>query len=777
MLNRRRHEKVFILSGTFSLKPICAALVAIGVSGSLWAEPLSLGTSDESVCISPNAVFVPPAKASALKQRTADNTYVEADDINGQIQNQVHASGQVIIERNDQTINADDVVYDQIKDQATSKKQFTLSQGNVHMTGEDLHYQISAQQGSAKRGRFETQNPDGRRLQGVGEEVQIKGKNRYQLNAAKFNTCRPGDASWYIRSSSIDADYNNNIGVARNATLVFKDVPILYTPWMDFPLDGNRKSGFLTPTIKTGSNGFEIATPYYFNLAPNYDATFTPHVMTGRGVMLGGEARYLGKTFRTQVAGEYLPDDRKSTENNRYSTSIQHQQQLGNSVRIGVDFNQVSDDNYVRDFGSRSQVSDGANLNRQLWLNHAVDINGSPLNTYVTLQKYQTLQNSERTLDVPYQLMPRVESRWAKRYGAAKVDLFAQYTNFAHSTKQEGSRFVVNPSVKWDFNNQWGFIRPQVGVHASYYHLDAFAGQGSKTIDRVLPVLSLDSGLYFERDYQWGGMPMIQTLEPRLFYTYIPSKDQSDIPNFDTAENSFTFEQLFRTNRFSGQDRVNAANNMSATIKTRFVEKNTGLERFGAGFGQRIYIEKDEVGLDGKVNKRSGGRSDFVAFAGGDITKNVRIDTNFHYNQDLKTTEAVSAAVRFQPEAGKTVSLRYRMGRNDEIYDGVFGKNNQLDAGVQWPIKNNYYVIARYNYSLTESKSLEQMLGVEYQSNCGCWGASLVGQNYVVDKDRRKNAIFFQLSLKDLSGIGNNPVATLRQAIPGYSSINEVKKK
>ncbi len=767
---------MFILSETFSLKPIYLAVAAVGFSGSLWASPLSLGSSNEAVC-TPNAVFVEPALPSAQNKRVVDNTYVEADDINGQMQNQVHATGQVIIERNEQTINADDVIYDQQQDKAIAKKDFTLTQGNTHITGQDLDYQVTAQQGTAINAKFETNSDEGRRLQGVGEELEVKGKNRYGLKQAQFNTCRPGDASWYIKSSSLDADYNNNIGVARNATIMFKDVPILYTPWMDFPLSGNRKSGFLPPTIKGGSNGFELATPYYLNLAPNYDATFTPHLMTNRGLFLGGDVRYLQPNYQGQIAGEYLNSDKKSDEDNRYTVSAQHRQKINDNIHFGIDYNQVSDDDYIRDFGTRSQVADGAHLNREFWLSHRANVANAPLSTMLTVQKYQTLQNNERNIDIPYRLMPRVESRWQKYYGKMFVNMMGQYTRFSHPTKQEGQRFVANPSVKWNFDNQWGFIRPQVGVHATYYDIDAWRNKDSRTKSRVLPMLSLDTGLFFDRETNWGETPMVQTLEPRLFYTYIPSKNQSDIPNFDASENSFTFSQLFRQNRFSGQDRINAANNVSATISTKFIETETGLERFGAGFGQRLYLKRDDVSLSGNVRERSSGRSDFVAFAGGDITKSVRVDTNWHYNQDLNTTETLSASVRYQPEAGKTVSLRYRLGRDEEIYNGVFGKNRQIDGGIQWPIAKNYYMVARYNYSMTEKQALEKLLGVEYKSSCGCWGASVVAQNYVVDKDRTKNAIFFQLSLKDLGGLGNNSAATLRQAIPGYRNMNEVNKK
>ena len=767
------------MSRSFPIKPLQLLLgMAFGFSGSLWAAELSLGDPNLSCTApQPRKHLIAPAKTDGGAALAPDVTRVNADRINGQSQVKVRAEGDVVFERNQQILNADWVEYDQPAATARAGERFTLSDGTSQIQGQNLTYQLDSKQGQASRAVFETEQ-DGRRLQGVGAEVEMHGDKRYRLKQTQFNTCNPGDDSWYIRASSIDADYNQNIGVARDATLVFKGVPILYSPWLDFPLNGSRKSGFLAPTISTGSNGFELKTPYYLNLAANYDATITPHLMTERGLGIGGEFRYLQPNYNGQIRGEWLPNDRQSERNNRYELSYQHGQRFSGSLSGGIDYNQVSDNDYYASFGSRSQIATQVNLNRQAWLNHNTDLFGGNLNNFLTVQKYQTLQNNDgSTVEEPYALMPRLSSTWQKNYGPASAEVFGQITRFEHDTKQTGTRAVLYPSVQWHFANQWGFVHPKLGLHLTRYQLDGFNGTAAHAATRSLPIVSVDSGLTFEREFRLRNQGYVQTLEPRLFYTYIPTKNQSDLPNFDASENSFTFGQLFRENRFAGQDRISSANHLTTALTTRFLDDQTGEERLRAGIGQRFYFKKDIVTLGGQVENLQRARSDTLAFVGGQLSQSIGVDADWHYNQNLNTTENLSAAIRYRPEPGKAVSLRYKYGRQDEIYSGHYGKLSQMDLAWQWPVYQNYSAVGRFNYALSHHRPLDQMLGIEYSSPCRCWSASVVGQHYVSGVNKSKNAVFFQLQLRDLSSLGNNPLQQLRSAIPGYSPIHEVYRQ
>ena len=763
-----------------------ALAAAFGAAGAQAADDLSLGRtclscSPEKLGEEAAAHTAPEIRRSGEAPLPADYTRISADEVAGQTNVSVRAEGDVIVERNDQVLNAKWVDYNQSSDVVTAGEGFTLYQNGATISGSKIEYNLTDGSGSSTDTRLDAEH-DGRRFQSVSERAQMQGNGRYTLTNTLFNTSQPGDASWYIKAKSIEADQNTGIGVAQNATLVFGGVPVLYTPWADFPLNGNRKSGLLVPTLKISSDGVEVETPYYLNLAPNYDATITPGIITGRGVQLGAQFRYLQPTYAGRIQGKWMPDDRRSEHNNRAHLIWQHQQQFTPTLSGGINYNQVSDNDYYRDFYGRDDIASNVNLNRQAWLNHNTRLWGGTLDSYATVQKYQTLANSDGYKSEPYALMPRFSTRWQKPLGNAQINVFGQYTRFEHDEKQSGSRFVVYPSVKWDFHNQWGYIRPKIGVHTSYYDLDSFDGASGRTTSRTLPIFNIDSGMTFERRTRLFSNNYIQTLEPRLFYNYIPTKSQNDLPNFDSSENSFSYDQLFRENLYSGNDRINSANSISTAVQTRILNPETGAELLRAGMGQKFYIKNDNVLLDGSVSRYQRNRSDWIGFVHGNVSQSVSIDTDIHYNQNQSRVENFAAGIRYNPEAGKVLSARYKYGRNEKIYlqsdgDYFYDKLSQVDLAAQWPLKNNLYAVARYNYALNVSRPLDMLVGLEYKSGCGCWSASVVAQHYVTGLNSSKNAVLFSLQLKDLSNIGNNPFEQLRLAIPGYSKTNEVIQK
>lgn len=746
------------------------------------ADPLSLG----STCLFCDHEDTKPAETAEIKRSgepalPADYTRVNADKIEGQTQVGVRAEGDVIVERNADVLNADWAQYDQATDTVTAGDRFTLYQNGSTVSGDQLVYNLKNQTGSGTAVRLNTEQ-GGRRLQSVSEKAELKGKGLYKLINTKFNTCSPGDASWYIQAQSIEADESTGIGVAKHASLVFGGVPVLYTPWADFPINGNRKSGLLVPTIATGSDGLELSLPYYFNLAPNLDATFRPGIISSRGVQLGGQVRYLEPKFNGVIDGDWMPHDKKRHENNRYQIKFDHNHQLTDKLSGGISFNQVSDDNYYRDFYGREDIASNVNLNRQLWLNYGDNIWGGSFDGALNVQKYQTLANQDGYKDEPYAIMPRLTGRWQKTMGKANINVFSQFTRFVHDSKQDGSRTVLYPSIRWDFNNQWGYIRPKIGVHATYYDLGSFGNQSGRRVSRVLPIFNVDTGMTFERNANLFGNAYLQTLEPRLFYNYIPTKSQNDLPNFDTSENSFSYNQLFRENLYVGNDRINSANSLTAAAQTRFFNPNNGTELFRAGIGQKFYFKNDKVLLDGSVGRYERSQSDWVAFVHGKLSNSIHAGFDVHYNQNERRAESYAATIRYNPEPGKVLSARYKYGRNERIYlqangDYFYDKLSQVDLAAQWPLSKNLYAVARYNYEIEAKKPLEMLIGAEYKSNCGCWSASLVGQRYVTGENSHKNAVFFNLQLKDLSNIGNNPFEKLRLAIPGYSKTNEVVKQ
>ena len=757
--------------------------IAFGAQAA-YADDLSLG----STCLNCNPAELSAAAASAPTVETSgeaalptDYTRITADEVGGQSKVSVRAEGNVIIERNSQVLNAQWVDYNQQTETVTAGDSFVLYDNGSVVSGDKLEYKLSDSTGSGENLRLETEH-EGRRLQAVSAQGQLQGKNRYHLQDTKFNTCQRGDASWYIQADSIEADYEQGVGVAKNAKLVFGGVPVLYTPWADFPLNGNRKSGLLVPTVGLGSDGLELDLPYYLNLAPNYDATITPGVIGSRGARIGGQFRYLQPKYAGQVEGTWMPDDRKSEHNNRYQFKLNHNQQFTSKLSGGIDYNRVSDNDYYRDFYGQDDIAANVNLNRQVWLNYNDTLWGGALNGHFIVQKYQTLANIYGYKDEPYAILPRLQGTWNKNIGNAQVDLFGQFTRFDHNSKQSGNRAVLYPSVRWNLHNEWGFISPKLGVHYTFYDLDDFENNPGRSVSRTLPIFNIDAGMTFERQTRLFGHDFVQTLEPRLFYNYIPTKSQNDLPNFDSSENSFSYEQLFRENLYSGNDRINSANSLTAALQTRYLDDKTGAERLRAGIGQKYYFTTDNVLLDGSVSRYQRNRSDWIAFGHGQISESVSAHAVVHYNENRRRWENLDTGLLYNPEPGKALSVRYKYGRNEPIYlqdDGsyYYDKLKQVDIGVQWPITRQLSAVARFNYDLGVKKPLEQLVGLEYRSGCGCWSASVVGQRYVNSLNAYKNAVFFNLQLKDSSNIGNNPSEKLRLVVPGYSPTHEVMKK
>ena len=768
----------------FRLKPVVLGLAVAFGAQAAYAEDSPLGKT----CLSCDPAKIAAAAAAAPKVETSgeaalptDYTRVTADHVAGQTNVKVRAEGDVIIERNEQVLNAQWVDYNQQTETVTAGNQFVLYDNGSVITGEKLEYKLADSTGTAENLQMETEH-EGRRLQAVSEQAELQGKNRYRLQNTQFNTCQRGDASWYVEADSIEADYETGIGVAKGAKLVFGGVPILYTPWADFPLNGNRKSGLLVPTLKVGSDGTEVDLPYYFNLAPNYDATLAPGIITSRGVKLDGQFRYLQPTYQGHVEGTWMPHDRRSEHNNRYQAKWQHTQQFGNGFSGGIDFNQVSDDDYYRDFYGREDIASSVNLNRQIWLNHSTDLFGGKLASYATVQNYQTLANANGYKDKPYAIMPRLSTNWEKNAGDFQFNVFGQFTRFEHDSKQSVNRVVLYPSVRWNLDNEWGFISPKIGVHHTFYDLDNFENNPGRSVSRTLPIFNVDAGMTFERPAKLFGDDFVQTLEPRLFYNYIPTKSQNDLPNFDSSENSFSYEQLFRENLYAGNDRINSANSLTAALQTRYLDSQTGAERLRAGIGQKYYFTTDNVLLDGSVSRYERNRSDWIAFGYGNISQDVSAHAVVHYNENQRRWENLDTGLLYNPEPGKALSVRYKYGRNEPIYlqdngSYFYDKLKQVDVGAQWPITRQLSAVARFNYDLGVKKPLEQLVGLEYRSGCNCWSASVVAQRYVTGLDTHKNAVFFNLQLKDLSNIGNNPSEKLRLAIPGYSPTHEVLKK
>jgi LPS-assembly protein len=593
-------------------------------------------------------------------------------------------------------------------------------------------------------------------VRGNAEAIYFEGEDKKRLVDASYTTCPAGTDDWYIKASEITLNNYSSTGSAKNAYVEFKGVPLLYTPWIDFSFNNQRKSGLLAPTVgSTSRSGFEVLTPFYWNISPNMDATLAVRALSKRGVQLQGEFRYLEENFSGINSLEYLPSDSLSNET-RYFANLKHKHQFGNGWSAGYNLEKVSDNEYFSELSTRIVTTSRINLPQQFNVDYADD----NWRFNAIAQKFQTLDDQS----YPYERLPQMTLVGDKYYGDINLNLYSQLAAFDSNqnsiARPTGVRATIYPSITVPLKQPYGYITPKFGIHHTSYNLDNVAANQDSQ-QRTLPIFSLDSGLYFDRDFNIANRAYSQTIEPRLFYVYIPDRKQSEIPLFDTSLADLNFSSLFNENQFTGNDRINDANQLSFALTTRFIESSTGTERLSASIGQRYYFSDQEVALDynNQSSFRKSNSSDVIAGITGQLKNSWRIDTFWQYNTDDSSAVRTTMTGRYNPEPGKTLNLSYSY-RKDLL--------DQFNISGQWPLSKGWYGIGRVNYSLREKSLIETLAGLEYDA--GCWQARGVVQRVSTATADANYALFFQLELGGLASIGANPLAVIKRNIPGYVS-------
>ncbi|OYY81376.1 MAG: LPS biosynthesis protein, partial [Hydrogenophilales bacterium 16-62-9] len=456
--------------------------------------------------------------------------FVSADRIESTAPNVIEASGRVEARQAGNNFFADWLRYDTTLSQVQARGQVRMEQPTLLVEGDSLRLNINDYSGELTQPVYQLTDQPGR---GNAERIDFIDKYRYTLKDATYTTCSADNDDWFLKVKNLDLDKTRNVGTARNATLRFLGVPILYTPWMDFPLNNARKTGMLAPTFGTTErSGLDILAPYYLNLAPNYDATLYPRLLSKRGVQLGGEFRYLLDKVRGENRLEYLPDDNEA-DRSRWSLALKNEYRLNASTLAGMNFNRVSDNDYFRDLSNLISSTSISSLNREAWLTtqHA------NWNAELRAQTFQTLQDSSAPTAIvePYARLPHARLGMTHTLdNGLEFKLETEATRFAHATRTEGTRVLAYPTVRLPLTNSFGFLTPQIGWHSSYYALDDSAAR--QNIKRNLPIFSLDSGVTFDRPVRFAGNDYEQTLEPRAYYVFAPYRDQEAIPVFDSAQ-------------------------------------------------------------------------------------------------------------------------------------------------------------------------------------------------------------------------------------------------
>jgi LPS-assembly protein len=589
---------------------------------------------------------------------------------------------------------------------------------------------------------------------GTAGVLEINQEGRLQLVDVDYTTCPPESNDWIIEASEIELDSRTGVGKARGVRLRFQGVPILYTPYLSFPITDARKSGVLTPEIgSTGRSGNELIIPYYWNIAENYDLTFTPRLLTERGLQIGTKFRYLLQNSEGELEAEYLPDDEEFNDD-RYHIRYEHQTLFANGWRNQIDIRDVSDNQYFEDLGGSLSAASITHLNRSV----AFDYFSENWTLLGRVQDYQTIDSAILPEDEPYQRLPQVYARgyWPDNVLGLAYGLDAEMVYFDRDVGVTGWRFNAAPEISLPIKNPGWFVTPAVGVDFTHYVLENTLVGQDENPNRTVPTASLDAGLYLERQMKFNKQ-RVQTLEPRLLYVHVPHREQSGLPVFDTIVPDLTLVQLYRKNRFLGVDRIADLDQLSVGVTSRIIDVNTGRELMSATIGQALYLSEQNVTLPGESPIVSDS-SDYIAEIRFLVYENLNFDVGHHWGGEGGTAQS-EARLQYRPQSNKILNFAYRF-RRESLEQG--------DFSWSWPLSQSWNFVGRYNFSFRDDKVLEQFYGLEFES-C-CWGLRLVSRRYISTRDGTQDSSFgLQLVLKGMTSVGTKADRLLERGILGYS--------
>ncbi len=722
---------------------------------------------------------------------------IDADRITGRPDQETVAEGSVEFRRGNLTMRADRIEYSQPTDTVRAIGSVEIrADGNVYR-GPELELQVQRFEGWFRSPSYFFERTQ---AGGEAERFDFLDKNRSIATGASYTSCPAPDPAWVLQTDRVLLDQETDEGTAEGAVLRFYGVPILALPVLTFPLSDARKSGWLPPSIGIDNkSGVQVSAPYYWNIAPNRDAVLTPTMYSKRGAALGGDFRYLEPGFRGSLQGQVLPDDLEANRS-RWSLWTEHEARWDGPRADGVDFRvdiqRVSDDDYWKDF-TRSLPSPTPRLLPAIGqATMRFDQAPGDTETYARVLQWQVLQDTDpgASITPPYQRAPQVGVRQRAAAGGFEWSWETEINRFTNedSSLQQGTRVhaLGSLALPWSPVGTPGWtVTPRASLNAAAYDVDEPPAGGGRTASRVIPTVSLDSAWVLERDAQLFGRDVTQTLEPRLFYAYTPYRNQSDYPVFDSAAKDFNFTSIFSDNVFSGVDLVSDANQVTAGVTTRFLDRQTGSENLRLGVAQRLLLADQRITADGETLTQR--LSDVLLLGSTSVVPDWGFDASLQYGSQNSRIERSVLAARYSPGPFRTIGVGYSYNRDS---------SEQIGVGWQWPLNasarsyaaaqqardslsddgifgssrasgssscaGGWYTVGRVNYSMQDSRLTSAIMGFEYDS--GCWIARVVANRQSTGTNTANTSFLFQLEFVGLSRLGANPLGVLRENVPGY---------
>jgi LPS-assembly protein len=764
-------------------------------------------------------IFSCPAPRSAARTKVEpvhQPSFVEggpidflATKISRDAEGHVTGVGHVTAKQGERLMQSDSAEYDLVNGTVQVPGKLEYEDPLIHLTGLDGHYS-STGGASFHEAQFELLQRD---AHGSAQLVDLTPGGILRLQDVVFSTCPPTEEVWQIRAATLTLDSGEHTGIARDTSVDFKGVPILYLPWLSFPLDDERKTGFLFPSLGTNSrSGLYLEAPWYWNIAPQEDLLLTPTYYTRRGIDIGGDARYMTEDQRGELIWHFLPYDAQAageglTDHDRSYVHLTQTTELPDDFRLNIDAANVGDPLYFQDFGTGPEGTSVAYLNRSAGLSYR-DPNWR---LSARFQEYQTLDVIEQLLDPtqrPYARLPQIVADSDFVAGPAGVVHYgfdSEVVNFDRDIGVTGWRIDLRPDATLHFEGPGYFVRPGVAYEFTQYSLDNTAPGQDRNPRRSLPTASLDTGLLFDRPAGHDGGRTL-TLEPRVQYVYTPYRDQDQLPLFDTALPDLNLVELFRTNRFVGTDRIGDANQVSAALTSRLLDTASGQQFLSATLGQTYYFQPPRVQIP--LEPATGLRSDMVAEVALTAYKNWSVNLSEQWNPQTSASDRTIVELQFKPADDAVVNLAYRFQRDDpaeqqaqvqaialvygQFYASAIAQGltppqaqaqamqltqayrlspnslDQVEASTAWPILRNWSAYGRVVYALDQHQMLERFAGFEYRG-C-CWGIRILARRALSSSTGRQDTgIFVQLELNGLASVGSEAGTFLGTAIRGYS--------
>ncbi len=776
-----------------------------GASSSLTTE-LRLPRTDEACSADGFTRMRLGVRQAALLRKPHDRNApmaLEAQALQGQPDRSLTAEGDVLLQQDSIVLRTDRLRYDQATGVVSASGQVRIERQGDRFTGSELQLKIDGFEGYVLDPSYHFA------LTGAGgqaKRIDFIDKDRVALTQADYTSCSRSSTerpAWVLRSNRVQLNFETSEGVAEGAVLEFLGVPILGAPVLRFPLNDERKSGWLPPSINIDNKkGLEVAVPYYWNIAPNLDATLAPTFYTRRGAALGSEFRYLLGSAQGRAQLDLLPSDRVA-DRSRHAFQWGHRDADWFGTRLGVRYEHASDDAYWKDFPRHIDTLTPRLLTQGVSAERVLPIAGFDGTAYARVQHWQVLQDEDPLALIvsPYQRSPQLgwsgRALWPSLGADVRVETelnrFTRPSGDVGGVRPEGLRMhlLADVSRRWGTPGWW--VEPGLKLNAAVYRTDQPLADGRRSARRAIPIARIDAGMAFERDSTVLNRRFLQTLEPRLRYLYTPFRDQSRLPNYDAAGTDFNVVSIFDDNAFSGIDRVSDAHQITAGATSRWLDSDTGIERLRGGVVQRYLLKDQRITPDGvPVTQRL---SDVLLFGQSSLTPRWTLGAAVQYSPETDRVTRSVLSTRYSPGPFRTLGLSYRFVR---------GASEQVDVGWQWPLwgaavqgdgvgahpgaqpgthpvaaigrsssdcRGTLYGVGRVNYSSVERRVTDSLVGFEYDA--GCWVGRVVVERLSTGRSEATSRLLLQLELVGLSRLGSNPLKVLKDNIPGYRLLRD----